>query len=136
MGSDASNLRLESLTRLRLEGFGDIGPLLSCCPNLAELDFGTWNGFRFKDVAAFTKCLHLVPELVSLSLSPAELDFEGWDWRILSQIGQTLPHLQELNLQTIGFSFSRRDSGSLRSIWFEKDPYEVVFWIRCDQREF
>jgi hypothetical protein len=122
LGPDARNIRWESLTDIRLEGFGDVAPLLSRCPNLAELKLHTWNGFEFRDAITFAKSLRLTPGLVALSLSPRA----QWNWRILGYIGRTLPNLQRLNLQTRGFSHETRGV-ALRSLWVENDPYTVRF---------
>jgi hypothetical protein len=126
LGRDGQVVHWETLSTLRLDGHGQIEPLLQRCPNLTDLQLSTWNGFGFGDVRAFIKCLHLVPGLSSLSLSPRGDCWNDWDWGgLLAEISQIVLGLEKLNLQTKGFTYVRQAIG-LRNVWFKEDPYEVT----------
>ncbi|KAF8309365.1 hypothetical protein DL93DRAFT_1770947 [Clavulina sp. PMI_390] len=106
--------KLHEMTYLRVDGFEGLGYLLHLCPNLQVLSALNSGGFDHAATTDFLSHLSDVPYLKSLAFSPSsvalpginvqvgELEFEVRQHTaaLVKSIGQALPLLERLSLQT------------------------------------
>lgn len=112
--------KLLQLKTLELDALSDIAPLLRITPNLEQLHLNLPNGFAAYTNSQFVEALQYVPKLMSLSYSAESLRSTGFDedeesdeirvngevednernGELVAKIGEVLPHLEVLDLQS------------------------------------
>jgi hypothetical protein len=128
---DLRGVQWESLELLQMEGFVDIGALLSRCPNVKDLRLSIPEGFRGADCLEFISLFRHIPKLESLMIAPFDMaadDRSGREAFLLYEIAKAAPNLRHVDMSTGRYDNERR-SFQFSGITCSREQYQVGYQV-------